>query len=137
MAKEINADLGKLSLRISVGGLMIFHGIAKLIHGHDFIKEILASKGLPQFLWIGVPTGEVIAPICLLLGVFTRISSLLIVFTMLMTFYLIHGINDFSLSQTGGVKVELNLLYLFSSLAIFFLGSGKYSLYKGNKGILI
>lgn len=137
MAKELNSDLGKLLLRVSIGGLMVFHGISKLYHGHDFIKGMLTSKNLPEYLWLGVPLGEVFAPICMLLGVFTRISSLLVAFTMLMTFYLVHGMEGFSLSQTGGLKVELNLFYLLTSLALFFLGSGKYSVYKGNKGIMI
>ncbi|MCX8677301.1 DoxX family protein [Apibacter sp. B3706] len=133
----MNSDLGKLLLRVSIGGLMVFHGISKLYHGHDFIKGMLTSKNLPEYLWLGVPLGEVFAPICILLGVFTRISSLLVAFTMLMTFYLVHGMEGFSLSQTGGLKVELNLFYLLTSLALFFLGSGKYSVYKGNKGIMI
>lgn len=137
MAKELNSDLGKLLLRVSIGGLMVFHGISKIYHGHDFIKGMLTSKNLPEYLWLGVPLGEVFAPICILLGVFTRISSLLVAFTMLMTFYLVHGMEGFSLSQTGGLKVELNLFYLLTSLALFFLGSGKYSVYKGNKGIMI
>ncbi|WP_255571517.1 DoxX family protein [Apibacter sp. ESL0404] len=137
MAKELNSDLGKLLLRVSIGGLMVFHGISKLYHGHDFIKGMLTSKNLPEYLWLGVPLGEVFAPICILLGIFTRISSLLVAFTMLMTFYLVHGMEGFSLSQTGGLKVELNLFYLLTSLALFFLGSGKYSVYKGNKGIMI
>lgn len=137
MAKELNSDLGKLLLRVSIGGLMVFHGISKLYHGHDFIKGMLTSKNLPEYMWLGVPLGEVFAPICILLGVFTRISSLLVAFTMLMTFYLVHGMEGFSLSQTGGLKVELNLFYLLTSLALFFLGSGKYSVYKGNKGIMI
>lgn len=137
MAKELNSDLGKLLLRVSIGGLMVFHGISKLYHGHDFIKGMLTSKNLPEYLWLGVPLGEVFAPICILLGFFTRISSLLVAFTMLMTFYLVHGMEGFSLSQTGGLKVELNLFYLLTSLALFFLGSGKYSVYKGNKGIMI
>ena len=44
MAKELNSDLGKLLLRISIGGLMIFHGVSKLLHGHDFIQGMLTSK---------------------------------------------------------------------------------------------
>lgn len=40
-------DLGKFILRLGVGGLMIFHGIHKIIHGHDMIIEQLAAKGFP------------------------------------------------------------------------------------------
>jgi putative oxidoreductase len=28
-----NADLGKLIVRLTLGGLLLFHGIAKLFHG--------------------------------------------------------------------------------------------------------
>lgn len=50
MTKGINQDFGKLLIRISVGGLMIFHGIYKLIHGHDFIKIMLEKKDfLPSY----------------------------------------------------------------------------------------
>ncbi len=66
-------DLGKFILRLGVGGLMIFHGIHKIIHGHDMIIEQLAAKGYPTWLWLGVPVGEIIAPILLIVGVFTRL----------------------------------------------------------------
>lgn len=137
MAKEINTDLGKLLLRISVGGLMIFHGIAKLINGHDFIRMMLEEKGLPTFLWLGVPIGEVIAPLCIILGICTRISSLLIAFTMIMTIYLVHQMTIFNITENGGLAGEINLFFLMTSLSIFFLGSGKYSLYRGKNGFLI
>ncbi|WP_245915766.1 DoxX family protein [Apibacter adventoris] len=137
MTKGINQDFGKLLIRISVGGLMIFHGIYKLIHGHDFIKIMLEKKGLPSILWLGVPIGEIIAPIFIILGIFTRISSLLVAFTMFMTIYLVHEMNIFNISENGGLAGELNIFYLLASLSIFFLGSGKYSLYKGNKVILM
>ncbi len=115
---------------------MLFHGIAKLIHGHDFIKAMLTKNGLPEFIWLGVPVGEIIAPICILLGIFTRISSLLVAFTMIMTVYLVHKMGAFCITETGGLAGELNLFYFLTALALFFLGSGRYSLYRGNKGIL-
>lgn len=126
-------EIGKLVLRFGVGGLMIFHGIHKLIYGHDFIIDQLNTAGLPKYLWFGVPVAEVLAPLGLILGFGTRIASLLIAFTMCMTFYLLFGWGGFALNEVGGLKAELNLLFLMGSLSIYFLGSGKYSLYKGNK----
>ncbi len=49
-----NADLGKLIIRLTLGGLMLFHGIAKLLNGVGFIEGELASHGLPTFLAYGV-----------------------------------------------------------------------------------
>lgn len=126
------ADIGKLILRLGVGGLLIFHGVHKLIHGHDGAIKALTDQGLPEWLWIGVPFGEVIAPLLIIIGFMTRISSLLIGFTMFMSFYLVLGTNGLvTLNQFGGISGELNLLFFAGALALFFLGSGKYRVYKG------
>ncbi|WP_158963043.1 DoxX family protein [Myroides fluvii] len=131
-------DLGKFILRLGVGGLMIFHGIHKIIHGHDMIMEQLAAKGFPTWLWLGVPVGEIIAPILLIVGAFTRLSSVLIAFTMVMSMVLVKGGGSFALSATtGGLGAELNLLYLTGALAIAMIGPGSFRLYKGRKGWFI
>ena len=54
-------DAGKLLLRLAVGGLMLFHGIHKLIDGVDGISGMLAAQGLPGFIAYGVLVGEVVA----------------------------------------------------------------------------
>lgn len=40
-------DCGLLVLRLTVGGLMLFHGIHKLTAGVGFIGGMLAQMGLP------------------------------------------------------------------------------------------
>lgn len=126
---NLNEDLGKLILRLTAGGFMMFHGIHKLLHGHDFIKKVLGEAGLPEIIWIGTPIGEVLAPICLILGVFTRSAGLLTAFTMFMAIYLTQGWSGLLLNETyGSVNAELNLLHLFMGLSIYFLGAGKYAL---------
>ncbi len=50
-------DAGKLLLRLAVGGLMLFHGIHKLIDGVDGISGMLAAQGLPGFIAYGVLVG--------------------------------------------------------------------------------
>jgi len=125
---NININIGTLILRITVGGLMLFHGIKKVIDGHDFIRKVLGEAGLPEILWLGTPVGEIIAPICLILGIFTRSASLIIAFTILMSIYLAFGWAGFELNQYGAFKVELNLFFLFTALSIYFMGAGKFSL---------
>lgn len=137
---KLNPDIGKLILRLTGGGLMIFHGIHKLLNGHDFIKQVLGEAGLPETIWIGTPIGEVLAPICLILGIFTRTSAALISFTMFMSIYLVHGWSGLQLNPDyGSVNAELNLLYLFIGLSIYFLGSGKFAvsqiLFPKNSGL--
>lgn len=111
---------------------MIFHGIYKLIHGHDFIINQLSAKGLPTWLWLGVPIGEVIAPLFVILGIATRLSATLIAITMVMSIFLVKGMGIFNLTNTGGLAGELNLLFLFSALAIAFIGPGRIKLYSGS-----
>jgi putative oxidoreductase len=132
LSNRLSEDVGRLLLRLPVGGLMLFHGVHKAMHGHGFIEKILAQHGLPKLLWIGVPIGEILAPLCILLGVFTRLSALMVVVTMLFSLYLVFGTNSFALTEHGGLRTELNLFYLFAGLALMFLGSGRYALYRGN-----
>ena len=75
-------DAGKLLLRLAVGGLMLFHGLHKLIDGVDGISGMLVAKGLPGFIAYGVLVGEVVAPCLLILGVLTRPAALVLAFTM-------------------------------------------------------
>lgn len=126
-----NNDLGKLLLRLSVGGLMLFHGIHKLKSGLGFIEKSLVDAGLPAFLSYGVLVGEILAPLLVVLGILSRPAALLEAFVMVMAVYLVHAGELFSLTQHGGHALELQFLYLFGSLAIVFLGSGKYSVSRG------
>lgn len=126
-----NSDLGKLLLRVSVGGLMLFHGIHKIQHGYAFLGGMLEKAGLPAVLSHGILFGEVLAPILLVLGLYTRPAALLEAFVMVMAIYLAHGKDLTSFSQHGGYALELQFLYLLGSLAIFFLGAGKFAFSKG------
>ncbi|WP_461633482.1 DoxX family protein [Labilibaculum euxinus] len=123
-------NLGKLILRLSVGGLMLFHGVQKLLDGIGGVKFLIVKTGLPEMLSYGVYLGELIAPLLLLLGTYTRVSGLLIALTMLVSIPAAHPEGIFHLNEYGGLGIELNVLYLFGGLAIMLLGSGKYRLIK-------
>lgn len=86
-------------------------------------------------LWIGAFLGEVIAPLCILFGVATRISAYLVAITMIFSIYLVFGFSGFKTTEHGGLVVELNLLYMFASLGLAMIGGGKYALYKKETGI--
>lgn len=123
-----NADLGKLLLRLTLGGLLLFHGIAKLLHGVGFIEGGLTAHGLPAILAYGVFIGELIAPLMVILGYQTRIGALLIVFNMLVALVLVHTSQLLSLGSNGGWALELQGFFLFTAAAIVFLGPGRYKL---------
>ncbi|KPQ30729.1 MAG: putative oxidoreductase [Marinobacter excellens HL-55] len=123
-----NTDLGKLIVRLTLGGLLLFHGISKLLNGVGFIEGQLASHGLPTILAYGVYIGEVIAPLMVLLGYQTRIGALIIIFNMIVAIALVHGHQLLTLSNNGGWALELQGFFLFIALAVLFLGPGKYKL---------
>ena len=122
-----NKDLGYLILRLSIGGLMLFHGIAKVTHGLGYIEGVLSEKGLPAVLAYGVYLGEIIAPIMLILGFRTRIAALLYIPVMLVAMFIANGDKALTLTQTGAWAWELQALFLFGALALFFTGGGKYA----------
>lgn len=126
-----NNDLGKLLIRLCVGGLMLFHGVHKLIHGYGFIAGKLKAAGLPAWLVAGVPIGEVVAPLLIVLGLYTRPAALVEAFLMGMAVWLVHMGQLTALDQHGGYALELQAFYFFGSIAIFFLGAGRYSVTKG------
>ncbi|PBJ16041.1 DoxX family protein [Flavobacterium sp. ACN6] len=122
-----NTDLGLLVLRISVGGLMLFHGIAKLIHGISFLVENMGAFGYAVYI------GEVLAPIAILLGFRTRIAAVLLAITCVVAIATAHAQDIFSISEHGGYANELLMLYLLGAAALFFTGSGKYAVSYSNK----
>lgn len=133
-SRQTSPDLGLLILRLGTGFLLLLHGIAKLQHGHDAIKDMLTRKGLPEILWLGVPLTEVLCPVFLILGFFTRFSGLGIATVMAFSIYLAKSAEAFTLTRTGGLSGELNLLFLCCGLALFFTGGGKYAVYRpGNQ----
>jgi len=127
--------IGKLTLRCTIGGLMLFHGIAKLTDGVGAIADMLASSGLPTFLAYGVYVGEVLAPLLLILGLWTRISAIIIAFNMVMAIVLGHAGELWTLNQFGGWAIEVQALYLFGALSVALLGPGRISAGKST-GIL-
>ena len=130
--KELSRNTGLMILRLALGGLMLFHGIPKLLNGVDGISNMLIGKGLPGFFAYGVYAGEVIAPILLMIGFRTRIAALILVANMLVIFFIAHPDDIFALTDRGAWKLELAGLYLFGSLALFFTGGGKFAVSSSN-----
>lgn len=122
-----NPDIGKLILRVALCLMMLLHGIAKLQHGVDWISGSLQGMGLPGFFAYGVYIGEIVAPLMVLAGYYTRIGSLLMVGNMVVAIVLAHSGDIFALGKHGGWAIELQAFYLFTALSLVFLGGGKYA----------
>ncbi len=125
-----NEDTSKLVLRVAVGFLMLFHGIAKITHGVGFLEGMFSSMGLPAFFAYGVYLGEVVAPIMLIIGYKVRVASILIAGTMVVAIVMAHSGDIFALTKHGAWAIELLVFYILAAMAIFFQGAGKYSIDK-------
>lgn len=120
-------DIAKFILRLTVGIMILFHGIEKIINGISGVKHLTTSAGLPEFLAYGVYIGEVVMPILIILGLYARVASLVLAFNMLVAIFLAYGNSLFSLGKHGAPSFELPFLYLVMSIVIFMIGSGKYA----------
>lgn len=127
MSKTTLDDLGKLLLRICLAVLILFHGAQKLANGTSGIESMIAAKGFPYFLAWGVYVGEVLAPLLLLLGVYSRLSGLLIAANMTVALWLVHSHQLYQLNRAGGWEIELQVMFLCAGLCVALLGAGRFS----------
>ena len=121
-------DTGKLLVRLSVGILVLLHGLMKLSSGVGGIAGMLNAQGLPGFLAYGVYIGEIIGPLLVIIGVYARLGGLIIAINMVVAILLAHTGQLHSLNGQGGWALELQGMFLFSALAVAFMGAGRFSL---------
>ena len=117
------ADTALLILRIGLAGMMLVHGVPKMM--------MLFSGGPVQFPQIlGMSSGlslslavfaEVFCSLFLLLGLGTRFATLPLIVTMLVAIFLVHAADPFSVK-------ELAYHYLLGYIVLLVAGSGKYSI---------
>lgn len=127
-----STDLGLLLLRIALGGLMLFHGMHKLIFGVGFIGDMLAAIGLPSFIAYGSLLAELVASLMIICGIWTRLASVVFAGNMVVAILMAHASEMFSLSpMTGGLVIELPLLYLLGAAVLCLTGGGRFAVTKG------
>jgi len=122
----LQPDIAKLLLRLTLGVLILFHGIHKLIYGISGVESLVSSHGWPTFIAYGVYLGELIAPIFIILGLYGRIASGVLALNMLVAIYLAYGFS-YATAKYGGLAWETPLLFFVMSILVVLLGSGKYA----------
>jgi putative oxidoreductase len=121
-------DLAKFLLRVTLGVLMLFHGVGKIGARADYAPGLVAKVGLPSELGYLVYVGEVVAPILLILGIWTRPAALLVVINMVVAFLLVLSKRFFALGNFGGWALELEGMFFMTALVVALLGAGRFSL---------
>lgn len=122
----MNESTGKLILRITLGFLILLHGIGKLTNGIDWLDGALSAAGLPVFFKYGVYVGEIVAPLLVITGYYSRIGAWLIAVNMLFAIGLAHWGELFVFDDGGGLGLEKQYMFLFSAIALALIGPGRY-----------
>jgi putative oxidoreductase len=124
----MNESTGKLILRVTLGFLILLHGIAKLMHGVDWLDGALTAAGLPTLFKFGVYVGEVVAPLLVIAGYYSRIGAWLIAVNMLFAIGLVHGAELLVLDpQFGSLALEKQYMYMATAIALALIGPGRYA----------
>lgn len=116
-------DIGLLIFRIGIAGLMLTHGIPKLIRffGPDEIS-FGDPLGLgPVFTFTFAVFAEFVCSVFIIFGFLTRIAAIPLIITMAVAALVVHIPDGFG-------RQELPLLFMFGFILLFFSGAGKYSL---------
>jgi putative oxidoreductase len=124
----MNDSIGRLLLRVVLGGLILLHGIAKMQGGVGGISGMVAAAGLPSFVAYGVYVGEVIAPAMLIIGWYSRLGASLIAISMLFAIGLAHRGDLLALNNAGGWALELQGMFLFTAIALAIMGPGRFAI---------
>lgn len=122
-------DAGKFVLRLTLGVLLLFHGVHKILTGIEPLQGMVTAHHLPEFLAYFVYVGEVLAPILIILGVLARIGAALVIANTIVAVLLAHmgGLSGVD-AGTGGYVLELQAFYLFCALAVALFGAGRIAI---------
>lgn len=122
-SQPLAEDLGKLLLRVVPGGIMLIdHGWPKLAGFGERMETFADPIGLgPAFSLVLILFAEVICALLVMLGVWTRISTIPLIIGMAVIAFVMHG--DDLLG-----KGESALIYMTVFIGIMLVGSGRFSL---------
>ncbi len=132
-SSAIQLDFGILIIRIIIGIVMAFYGYEKLVHFQEMAASdfwannvsFLGQKGaFPLALTV---FAEFFCSLLLIIGLFTRLSLLPLLFCMAYIFLVIFPFSIIS-SGDNGMEINTTFFYFIIYLGLFFTGPGKYSL---------
>jgi putative oxidoreductase len=110
-----------LLLRLISGGLIMNHGYGKLIHFSEYKATFMNFMGIGSTLSLAlVVFAEFFCGLFIVIGLFTRLAAIPILFTMLVV---ISKVTNFDIWGKG----EMATLFFGAFLTLLLLGGGKVS----------
>ncbi len=112
MNNSTNYNLGLLLLRVSFGGMMLTHGIPKLLKmiSGDFSFGDPIGIGEPASLVLAV-LSEVLFPILVVIGFKTRLSSIPVIITMAIAAFIVHAADPLGTKEKAILLIGLLQLH--------------------------
>jgi len=123
-------DVGILILRISVGIVMVAHGLPKIFWKRElFNKKWKKEYGFPLGSVILTGIVQVVGGLAIIVGIFTQLSSLILALNMLVATYIsIWKHDEPFLSTPEGKGWDVNFLLVGALITLVLLGGGTWSL---------
>lgn len=126
--KQYQTDFASLILRIALGIMLLAHGLTKLlVFTPTGTAQFFESLGFPGVIGYLTIVFEIGGGALLLLGILTRIISLLAVIQMIVITF-IHSANGWSFSNTGG-GWEYPAFMGLTAASLTLLGSGRFNIF--------
>lgn len=119
MKKCWNSGYGLLILRLVIGFAFLTHGLSHLNAPMGTVAQFAIIGIKNAFLAYLATYGEIAAGIFMILGIFTRLASIIITIVMIVAIYIKTHLH---MPYLGGY--ELDIIYMASALTIFFSGPG-------------
>ncbi|MEH7226586.1 DoxX family protein [Bacillus sp. JJ1566] len=112
-------ELGQLVIRVVLGIIFFIHGLDKFRGGVENTAGWFESIGIPGFVAYGVAVVELVGGIMLVLGLFSRIVSILFGIVMVGAIVKVKlAIGFFGNGQMAGYELDLAFLAMAVMLAI-------------------
>lgn len=122
-------DVGVLILRVTLGIVLIPHGVYKFQKKQFFDKKWREEYGLPVGSVLLTGIVQVVGGLAIILGVYSSLAALIQVLVMVVaTWVSIWKHREPFLSTPEGKGWDVNLLLIGALIALVFLGSGEWSL---------
>jgi len=129
---ELNTsiNISLLLIRLTVGIILFLHGLQKVfgLFGGTGLKNwntyLKKSFNLHEFVGYISAFTEMIFGFFLIIGLFTRVSSIIMIVFMLFATFMVHWKNGFFITKNG---YEYCLLIIVCLLSITIMGGGEYS----------
>ena len=130
-----NDDIGAFIARITLGVVMLPHGLQKLLGlfggaGFSGTVEFFVGSGLPAFIAVLIIISESFGSLGLIFGFLSRLAALGVIIIMLGAIVTVHIKNGFFMNWSGsgpGEGFEFHLLAIGLGLVVLFKGGGAWS----------